>query len=94
MSILKWFERMLFTGDVIQDYGDLQDERTGITRIRTSVLLCRRKCKLQLVFRNVITAPFGASAQYSRIDVTPKTLERLGEIVLDAKRKMETDHAA
>jgi hypothetical protein len=94
MNILKWFERKLFTGDVVQDYGDIQDERTGITRFRTSVLLCRRNGKLQLVFRNVGTAPLGASAQYSKIDVTPKTLQRLGEIVLDAKAQMERNHAA
>ena len=65
MNIFKWFERKLFTGDVIQDYGDLQDERTAITRIRTSVLLCRRNGKLQLIFRNIGTAPLSANAQYS-----------------------------
>jgi hypothetical protein len=94
MSILKWFERKLFTGDVLQDYGDIQDGRTGVVRIRTRVLLCRRRGKLKLVFRNISTAPFGASAYYSMIDVTPAALGRLGEIVLDAKRKLETDHAA
>ncbi len=91
MSILKWFERKLFTGDVVHDYGDIQDERIGIARLRTSILLCRRKGKLQLVFRHIGTAPLGASVRYSSLNVTPKTLERLGEIVLDARRKLETN---
>jgi hypothetical protein len=94
MSILKWFERKLFTGEVVQDYGDLRDERTGIARRRTSILLCRRKGKLQLVVRNVGTAPLGASAQYSMIDVTPQTLQRLSEIISDAKTQLEREHVA
>ncbi|EDY16728.1 hypothetical protein CfE428DRAFT_5691 [Chthoniobacter flavus Ellin428] len=94
MSILKWFERKLFTGEVVQDYGNLRDERTGVARLRTSILLCRRKGKLQLVVRSVGTAPLGASAQYAMIDVTPQTLQRLGEIVSDAKTQLEKEHVA
>ena len=92
MSILRWFERKLFTGEIVQDYGDFRDERTGITRLRTSILLCRRKGKLQLVIRDIGTAPVGASARYSMIDVTPQSLQRLGEIILDAKRQLEKDY--
>jgi hypothetical protein len=94
MGILKWFERKLFTGEVVQDYGDLRDANSGIARLRTSILLCRRKGKLQLVVRSVGTAPLAASAQYSMIDVTPQTLQRLEEIVLDAKRQLEKEHVA
>ena len=91
MSLFKWIERKLWTGDVLQDYGDLQDERiSGIGRLRTRVLLCRRKGKLKLVFRTTGTTPLSASVYYSMIDVTPASLGRLGEIVLDAKRKLET----
>ncbi len=94
MSILKWFERKLFTGEVVEDYGDLRDERTGIARLRTSILLCRRKGKLRLVVRSVGTAPLSASAQYSMIDVTPQTLQRLSEIISDAKRQLERERVA
>jgi hypothetical protein len=93
MSILKWLERKLFTGEVIQDYGDFRDERTRISRLRTSILLCRRKGKLQLVVRNVGTAPLAASAQYSVIDVTPQTLHRLSEIISDAQKQLERERA-
>ena len=82
----------MFTGEVVQDYGNLRDERMGISRFRTSILLCRRKGKLQLVVRNVGTAPLGASAQYSMIDVTPQTLQKLGEIIADAKKQLEKEH--
>lgn len=86
MSILKWFERKLFTGDVLQDYGEIQDTRKGLTRLRTSVLICRKDNKLQLVFRHTATAPFGAKVQYSTMDLTPQTIQVLQNIVNDAKK--------
>ena len=91
MSILKWFERKLFLAEIVHDYGNLQDDRFGIGRLRTSVLLCRRKGKLQLVVRNIGTAPLGASANYSMIEVTPQTLDRFAEILSDAKRQLENE---
>jgi hypothetical protein len=59
MSMPKWFEKKLFAGDALKDYGDLQDELHGFTGVRASIPLCRRKGKLKLVFRNAnTTAPF------------------------------------
>lgn len=94
MSIFKWFERKFFTGEVVHDYGDLHDKSTGISRHRTSILLCRRNGKLQLVVRGVSTAPLAARAQYSMIDVTPQTLQRLSEIISDARTQLDKTHAA
>ena len=91
MNILKWFEKKLFLGEIVQDYGDLQDQRSGIARLRTSILLCRRKGKLQLVVRTVGTAPLGASALYSMIDATPQTLDRFTEIISDAKTHLQNE---
>ena len=89
MGLFKWFERKLFTGDVLEDYGEFQDERTGIARIRTRLLLCRRKGKLTLVFRTTGTAVLGASVYYSMLDVTPASVVRLQEMVVSAKRHLE-----
>jgi len=88
MGLLKWFERKLFTGDVLEDYGDIQDDRKGMVRVRTRVLLCRRKGRVKLVFGQAGTSPFGGSAYYSIIDVTPETLGRLEKIIFDAKRQI------
>jgi hypothetical protein len=92
MSLWGWLERKIFLGEVVQDYGTIQDERKGIARLRTSVLLCRRNGRLQFVFRNVGTAPLGASVN-SKIDVTPGTLHKLGEILLDAHKYSDESHA-
>lgn len=92
MGLLKWFERKLFTGDVLQDYGTMQDERKGITRLRTSVLLCRKDGKLQLIFRQTATAPLGARVSYAAFDLTSQNLQLLENIVQDAKQKLTTSN--
>ena len=92
MNIFRWLERKIFLGEVVQDYGTIQDQRKGVARLRTSVLLCRRDGQLQFVFRNVGTAPLGASVNYTKIDVTPETLRRLGEILLDAHKHSDLSH--
>ena len=51
MGLLRWLERKLITGEVLRDYGAL-GELTGISAPgRVSLLLCRRRGKLQFVLR-------------------------------------------
>jgi hypothetical protein len=91
MSLFKWFERKLFTGDILEDYGEFQDERKGIARIRTRLLLCRRKGKLTLVFRTTGTAVLGASVYYSMLEITPESAARLEGMVASVKRHLQTN---
>jgi hypothetical protein len=88
MNILKWFERKIFLGEIIQDYGVIQNSTWGIARLRTSILLCRRRGKLKLVFKDTGISPFAASARYSKIDVTPATLSKLDEILRDVHNRI------
>jgi hypothetical protein len=88
MNIFRWLEQKVFLGEVIEDYGIIQDERTGGARLRTSVLLCRRRGELQFVFRQVGTAMLGASVHYFKVDVTRETLKKLGDILLDAHKHL------
>ena len=85
MGLFGWLERKVFLGDVIRDYGVLDDKHVGIGRMRTSVLLCRRKGQLKLVFRTAGTSPLSASVNYSMIDATPEALAKLAEVVTDAR---------
>ncbi len=85
MSIFKWVEKKLFTGETLKDFGDIQDVRKGIARIRTSVSLCKRKGKIQLVFRNLGTSPFGFNSMYAHVDITPESIGKLEEIIAEAK---------
>lgn len=85
MGIFGWLERKVFLGDVIKDYGVLDDnKRFGVARWKTSVLLCRRKGQLTLVFRNAGASPLSASVQYTMVEATPAALTKLAEVVNDA----------
>jgi hypothetical protein len=94
MNLFKRLERKMFTGEVLQDYGDFQDATfgkgwfRGFGRLRTSLLLCRRKGKLVLTVRSIGTSPFSAQAQYVYVDITPQTLIRLEGVLADAKRAL------
>jgi hypothetical protein len=88
MNAFRWLEQKIFLGDVVEDYGMIQDERLGGARLRTSVLLCRRGGRLQFVFRQVGTAMLGASVRYIKVDVTQETLKKLGDILLDGHKHL------
>jgi hypothetical protein len=88
MNPFRWLEQKVFLGEVVEDYGTIQDERIAGTRLRTSVLLCRRRGKPRLVFRLASTAWLAASVQYIRVEVTPETLRRLGEILMDVHKHL------
>ena len=87
MGLFGWVERKVFLGDVIKDYGLLDDRHVGISVYRTSALLCRRGGQLRLVLRTVGTAMLGPSVHYTTVDATPEALSKLGQIVEDARRE-------
>jgi hypothetical protein len=93
MSVLAWFERKAFAGEIVHDYGSVEDQFEGIIRVRTSILLCRRRGRLQFVFRNLRTAPFAFRVHYTHIDVTTENIRRLEEMLLDARRQLDSAHA-
>ena len=51
MGILRWLERKLFTGDVIRDYGKLGELPGFRSPGQVSLLLCKRRGRVQLVLR-------------------------------------------
>ena len=83
MGVFRWVERKVFLGEVLRDYGVLGERRVGFARMKTSMLLCQRKERIRLVIRETGVAPFGASVNYSMIDLTSENVERLSEIVSD-----------
>lgn len=92
-NIFRWLEQKLFTGEILRDYGVLDEKQLGIARTRTSLLLCRRRKSVQLVFRSSAVAPLCASVNYAYVQATPEALGRLAEAVLDAKRVLERSAA-
>lgn len=87
MGFFGWLERKVFLGDVIREYGVLDEKHVGIGRMKTSVLLCRRNGQLRLVFRTTGTTPLSASVNYVTIDATPASLAKLADVVVDAGKE-------
>jgi hypothetical protein len=88
LGLFGWLERKMFLGDVIKDYGVLDEKNVGIGRLRTSVVLCRRKGQLKLAFRTTGTSPLSASVNYAMIDATPSALAKLAEVLQDAQAQV------
>ena len=83
-SILRWIEQKVFTGEVVKDYGVVDERRQGLSRLRTSALLCRQKGQHQIVFRHSARAPFGASVSYTELPATREVIAKLAEVLEDA----------
>ena len=79
MGLFGWFERKVFLGEMVKDYGVLDEKSAGMGRVRTSVVLCRRKGQLKLAFRTTGTSFLSASVNYAMIDATPAALAKLAE---------------
>ncbi|MFQ5398238.1 MAG: hypothetical protein ACE5E7_01420 [Anaerolineae bacterium] len=54
-------------GEVLHDYGIIEERRMGITRTRVSLLLCRKNGELLLVIKESNVAILGASTRYTYI---------------------------
>ena len=89
MGVLRWMEHKVFLGEVLRDYGVLGERRVGFAKMKISMLLCRRKEQVRLVVRETGVAPFGISANYSLIELTPENVKRLSEIVSDIDSYMK-----
>lgn len=57
----------LFLGDVIRDYGVLDERKSGITTFKVSVFLCEKNGKKVLISKQSARALFGSSVSYHYI---------------------------
>jgi hypothetical protein len=86
LKLFDWFERKVFLGTVLKNYGVLDARPFGIGHLRTSVLLCRQWGQPKLVFRHVGgVASINASARYMAVDATPESLAKLEDVIRDAR---------
>lgn len=67
MGWLRWLEAKLYLGEVLHDYGVIEERQYGIARSRISVLLCRRKGRTTLVIRQSVIAWMGFSVGYTEL---------------------------
>jgi hypothetical protein len=64
MNPFKWLEEKTFFGEVIHDYGIIEERRIGITRTRVSLLLCRKEGDLVFVIKESNVAFLAAGTRY------------------------------
>ena len=65
MNPFRWLEAKLFLGEVLHDYGVIDQTTTWIMRTRVSVLLCRRKGETAFVIKESNVAWLGFSIRYT-----------------------------
>jgi hypothetical protein len=59
----------IFVGEVIQDFGIIEDESLGIGRMRKSALLAKKKGKIRFVIKTSAVAFLAASVNYTEFDL-------------------------
>jgi hypothetical protein len=84
MNPFKWLEKAAFLGEVIKDYGIIEERRKGITRTRVSLLLCRKDGELALVVKESNFAFLAAGTRY--LYIRKPQLAAFKEAVDDAYR--------
>ena len=89
MKLFRWLERKVFLGEVVEDYGVIHDGYIGGAHFRVTALLCRRGKQIQFVFRQAAMAFLGARVSYVKVDVTPESLSKLGEMLRSAHKHSE-----
>jgi hypothetical protein len=67
VGILRWLEAKIFFGNVIHDYGVIDESGFGFGRVRISVLLCRRGDRTNLVIKESAIAWLGFSVRYTML---------------------------
>ena len=72
-----------FLGEVIKDYGIISEHKLGGDFQKTSLLLCKRQGKLQIVIKTAAFAYLAAGVKYEYIPAS--CASRLKEIMEDVE---------
>lgn len=59
----------IFVGEVIQDFGIIEEESLGISRMRKSTMLVKQKGKIRFVIKTSTVAFLAASVNYAIFDL-------------------------
>lgn len=72
-------ENSLFLGDVIEDFGVIDERKEKGTTFTLSVMWCERNGEKRLVFKESTRALFGVSVNYHY--VSAENLSRLKQVI-------------
>ena len=81
MSIFRWLEQALFTGEIIQDFGPIYKTGTAVAGQTHTLLLCRKGGKDWITIRHSHRAVLGFSVSYTTIPA--EMAEALAEKFVD-----------
>ena len=83
---MSFFDR-IFMGEVIRDFGVLEEKSLIIGKMRKSLLLVRRRGKIKIAFKWSGYSPFGGSVNY--FDLSAESLPKLRQFLEEAQRIAE-----
>jgi hypothetical protein len=92
MGFFRWLEQRVFTGEILEDYGTITEQRMFGATLRTSALLCRKAGELHLVLRHSGKAFLSASVNYTFLPAS--SIPRLREIIDDVQRRSLAEESA
>ena len=90
-EFVKRLEAKTFLGEVIEDYGIVSEEKMGGAFQKTSLLLCKRRGKLQIVIRSSSFAYLSVAVKYEYIPAS--CASRLKAIMEDVETRSATGEA-
>jgi hypothetical protein len=67
MSVFRWLEEKLFTGEIIKDFGPIYKTGTSAAGQTHTLLLCRKGGKEWITIRHSHRAVLGFSVSYTTI---------------------------
>ena len=80
---MRFFER-IFMGEVIKDFGVLEERSLLIGKIKKSLLLVKRRGKIKIAFKYSGVSLFGGSVNY--FDFSADSLPKLRQYLDEAQR--------
>ena len=81
-----------YLGEIIKDYGCIEDRRTALGRTYTRVFLSRRKGNICLVFKHSAWMILGGHTYYFYVE--PESSHTVAEILSDIQRLPEIEKSA
>jgi len=84
MSVLKWLEGKVFTGEVIRDFGPIYKTGTSVAGETHTLLLCRKGGRDWITIRHSHRAVLGFAVSYTTIpaDMAESLAEKFVEIAV------------
>ncbi|RMG40751.1 MAG: hypothetical protein D6732_03060 [Methanobacteriota archaeon] len=87
MGLWRWIEKKFWLGEIIKDYGVIQEKKVGPACSKISAMLCQKNGELKFIIKESNTAFLAASVRY--LEITSSNVHKFKDILQDAEREMQ-----